>query len=463
MRYVYAIVALGLLVAVHELGHLLAARLLGISVDRFSFGFGPALYSVRWRGLHLTFGAIPLGGFARVRGMNPHEPVLAGDDTAFYAHPAWQRALVCFAGPFTNYVLAVALLGALYMSGTHVPVPMMIGQVQPGGEAARTQLRPGDIVVALDGEPVTRWSQLVDKIADSPGTGVELGLLRQGEPFSVRVYPQVWHGVGRIGVAQQYVYKKHGLLEALPGATGQVHRLMGEALRLTWRMVRGRSVELTSQVTQASDSAASGLESFLRVVVSISVVLALFNLLPLPGLDGGRIAFQVAELVTRRRASAGVETLVHAGGFALLLALIFWVAATDLLRLREPARATLALDAMLPDGGAAGLLSGPSGAPRVPYDGTRGPPVIRTAPMVIGGALPTDARVEPDAGAAPEEQLLPVETLPPELGGPPTDAPPAEPAAAPAPREPEPEPAAPPPARASEPPASAPTAEDGGA
>ncbi|MGQ0507536.1 MAG: M50 family metallopeptidase [Myxococcaceae bacterium] len=329
MRYVFAIIALGVAVTIHELGHYFGARLFGLDVERFTVGFGPPLLSFKPSLTRFTLGAIPFGGFARIRGMNPHDPVHPEDWGSYSTRPAWQRMCVVFAGPLMGYVFSVLLLTVLYLSGTHVPVPMTIGQVEPGSAAARAQVRPGDVVVTVNGEQVFQWHDLVSRIDRTTRGGLEMGLLRQGEPFKIQVVPQSWRGIGRIGVSQQYIYKRHPPAEAFVGAAAQVHRFMGECQRSTWRVVSGKGLEQLNPVpivNQTSDTAWTGLEAFLRVTATLSIILSLVQLLPLPSLDGGKLLFLLFELASRRRVPQGAETMAHVLGFLALLALVCLIA-----------------------------------------------------------------------------------------------------------------------------------------
>ncbi|MFZ5468957.1 MAG: M50 family metallopeptidase [Myxococcota bacterium] len=338
MRYLFAILALGLLVAFHELGHLLAARAFRIKVLRYSVGFGPAIFTFRRGQTEYTLGAIPLGGFVRIQGMNPHEEgARTNDPASFAAKRPGQRLLVLLAGSFFNYLLAIVVLIGLHLAGTHMPVPMTIGAIEPGSAAALAQLRPGDRVAAVEGEPIEQWSRLVERVNDSPGKDLRLTLGREGEKLEVTVQPREENGVGRLGIAQQYVFRRLALGEAVSASFGHAHRLMAEGLRLLWRLLSGKGgVQLTSPigvVKAASDAASTGLDAFLRVLVSISIALAVFNLLPVPALDGGRAAFVAVEAATGRKVSPKVETLLHTLGFVLLIALIFYIAAQDVRRL----------------------------------------------------------------------------------------------------------------------------------
>jgi regulator of sigma E protease len=342
MRYVLAIVALGLLVAFHEYGHLLLARAFRIKVHRFSIGFGPALLTFRRNQIDYTVGAIPLGGFVKIHGMNPHEEGLDPQDPeSFMAKAAWKRMLVIFAGPFFNYLLAVAAIFVLYLAGTHVAVPSTIGGVAPGSEAARAGLRPGDTVLTVDGAPVPKWLDLVEKVNDSPGKTLLFAVGRPEGRVEIPVTPRAdASGTGRIGVEQQFSFRKFSFAEAVPASFAHVHRLFTESLTLMARLVTGKKgVGMSSPlgiVQQASEAAATGWDPFIRMLVNISAALALFNLLPIPALDGGRLLFLIVETITGRPVSPKAETTAHTIGFFALIAVLLYAVVGDIGKMVKP-------------------------------------------------------------------------------------------------------------------------------
>ncbi|MET0402509.1 MAG: M50 family metallopeptidase [Cystobacter sp.] len=336
MHYLPLLLALGLLVALHELGHLVVARLLGIRVERYTFGFGPAVFTWRWRETDYVMGAVPLGGSVRIQGMNPHAPGHGPvEATSFPAQRPWKRMVVLLGGPLANALFSLGVLFALYTTGTHVVVPLTVGTITPGSEAARAQLLPGDRLVSVDGELMESWSGFVELIARRPGREVHLGVERQGEERDVVVRPRVdERGFGRIGVSQQYVYRAHDPGQALLQALAHTGNLVIEAGRWVDRLRLGtQGIALSNPlgvVKQSSGAAGSGLGAFLRVMVSLSMALALFHLLPLPSLDGGRIVFLLIESVSGRKVPPRVETLVHAVGFITLLGMVLTVSLADL-------------------------------------------------------------------------------------------------------------------------------------
>jgi regulator of sigma E protease len=330
MVYLLGLLALGLLVALHELGHLVVAKLLGMRVQRFGLGFGPPVVSFRWGSTEYVLGMVPLGGFVRIAelGPLPAEAVLPSP---------WKRLAVVLAGPLANVLFALVLLFVLYTQGTHVAVPLTVGTVAPGSEAARAQVLPGDRIIRVDGEPLESWSDLVGRVVRSPGRELKLSLEREGVEREVVVRPRADEsGEGRIGVSQQYAFRQLRPGEALVQSLAHTGRVLSEDLGLVERLLRGQPALVLASPEglsrQTSGAASEGSGTFLRLLIWISLGLALLYLLPLPALDGGRLFFLAVELATRRRISPRVETLLHAVGFLVLVAVLLAIVALEVRR-----------------------------------------------------------------------------------------------------------------------------------
>jgi regulator of sigma E protease len=185
------IFALGVIIVVHEAGHLLMAKAFGVRVLTFSVGFGKRLFGFQRGETEYRVAAIPLGGYVRLGGENPDE--ITDDPREFLNKPRWQRVLVYLAGPAMNVVLSVALFAVLFMVGIEVPnlpdQPAVIGGVQEGSSAAAAGLQRGDRIVAIKGEPVENWHQAVISIIGQPGKPVPLTLLRDGRTLQATVVP----------------------------------------------------------------------------------------------------------------------------------------------------------------------------------------------------------------------------------------------------------------------------------
>lgn len=415
MVYLLGLLALGLLVALHELGHLVVAKLLGMRVQRFGLGFGPPVVSFRWGSTEYVLGMVPLGGFVRIAELGPLPAEAA-------LPSAWRRLAVVLAGPLANVLFALVLLFVLYTQGTHVAVPLTVGTVAPGSEAARAQVLPGDRIVRVDGEPLESWSDFVGRVARSPGRELKLSLEREGVEREVVVRPRVDEsGEGRIGVSQQYAFRQLRPGEALVQSLDHTGRVLIEDLGLVGRLLRGQpALGLASPEglsRQTSGAATEGSGTFLRLLTWISLGLALLYLLPLPALDGGRLIFLAVELATRRRISPRVETVLHAVGFLVLVAVLVAIVALDV-------RRRLAAPPVPPPA-----------APMAPAP--MPPPTPRPAPPPSAPAAPAPVAPAPAAPAAPleagEENPAPAEPAPAAPEAPEGEAaPPAPPSPAPA-------------------------------
>jgi regulator of sigma E protease len=326
------LVAFGVLIFVHELGHFLAARASGMRVDRFSIGFGPVIFSRKRGETEWAVSAIPFGGYVRIVGMSPEEKVDPGDRGAYSNQPAWRRFAVILAGPAMNYVTAVLLAFAMIATlGIQEPDPRAaLGDIVPGSAAEQAGLRSGDQVVAIDGAPVEGWPELVAAVVASPGRPLRLSVVRDGSaPLDVVVTPRDVGGRGQLGVAPAMRSLRAGPGEAAATALRLTNQRAWESVAGLGQVVSGRQrAELRGPVGIAQEmarSARAGTSQFLTMVWFISIVLAMFNLLPLPALDGGRLVFLCYEIVTRRRVNQRVESFLHMAGFVAIFGLILAV------------------------------------------------------------------------------------------------------------------------------------------
>lgn len=325
MSFLVLLVTVNALLIAHEVGHLVAAKILGVRVKRLSFGLGPPLLSVRLRGTQYAFRAIPLGAFLAMDESeeNPAEPELGA--------ALARSAGVVLGGPLLSYGVALLALVVVHWSGTHVAVPMTVGQVEPGSEAAQAQLRPGDKILAVDGQPIAEWSELVAAVASGPGITRTLAILRGGEPLLVAVTPHAGsRGEVRLGVQEQYLFRESSLREAVGQAFAHTRRIAQElASRVTKTAAEREDLSTLSPARSLLSRAGEALEGrdrYLRMVAALSLGLALFYALPMPPLDGGKLLLLAAQAALGRRLSTGGQVLAYATGLALLLGLLAWVA-----------------------------------------------------------------------------------------------------------------------------------------
>ena len=199
------IFVLGVLIFVHELGHFLMARRIGVRVLTFSLGFGPKLLSVRRGDTEYCVSAIPLGGYVKMAGENP-EDTRSGASDEFLSKSKWQRFQVLIMGPVMNIVLALVVMAVVLYQGADVPVfeqqPMVVGGVAPNSVAAEAGIRPGDRVIAVDGVRIATWEEFSMLIISRAGRQVRLAIDRDGQRIEQPLVPTAVgkYELGYIGV-----------------------------------------------------------------------------------------------------------------------------------------------------------------------------------------------------------------------------------------------------------------------
>jgi len=331
--YLLAIAALGFLIVVHEGGHYFVARWCQMRIERFSIGFGPGLLKKTSKKTGTTFqlAPIPFGGFVEIRGMNIAEEVDPDDKHAYPNRPAWQRFVTIFAGPATNYVSAIVLAMALYTChGVDVPHWYGVDEAKEGYDA-QGKLAHGDRILAVNHEPLFYHdgSELIERVNAGNGAAVTLTIERNSETRDISIQPKHEnddHGkpVWRIGVKPelQPIAVDVGLLDAAGLAVrypvAQTKKIVAGLHAIVFgdeKADPGGPKRMIDEFTKAfKTSFISGIE----MLMLLSVYLGLFNLFPLPALDGGRLVFLGYEMVTRRRANPKIEAMVHMAGIMVL-------------------------------------------------------------------------------------------------------------------------------------------------
>lgn len=339
-----AILALGLLVIVHEGGHYLMARLSGMRVDVFSIGFGPSLWRFVRGDTTYQIAAVPLGGYVQIAGMNPGEDIDPEDDRAYPNRPAWQRLITIFAGPGINYLFAaLVFMGLNFAVG--VPVPgkgVIVIQIVSGKPAGPAGVQPGDEILRIDGQPVKSKNDVHTLVQRSQGKPITMELLRDGQPKTLQVKPVQEGGAWFIGLGMgESVERKHeGAwpaiiqgFEAPALLTLNTIDQLYEGIRGKTKLEFGGPVEI---VQQMKSRIGMGWVSGLEIVAFISTMLGFFNLLPFPALDGGRLIFLGWEIISRRPVNAKVEQWVHTVGMLILVPLIVFLLGRGVFRLLSP-------------------------------------------------------------------------------------------------------------------------------
>jgi len=349
------ITLIGSLVVVHELGHYAVGRWFGVKAEKFSIGFGPQIWGrVDKRGTLWRIGLLPLGGFVQFAGdMNPSSqadeswkqlPEQERNQT-FQSKTLGQRALIVFAGPAVNFMLAILIfMGFLLAFGKSV-TPPILDAVTPGSPAAVSGLMEGDRVLTLDGRKVETFNDMANEIIMIPGERIILEIERNGarltKEATVAAVTEVdrfgnEYRIGRIGVgASKIETREIGLLEAPWAAVVQTGSVLRQQMIGLGQIISGRRPlsELGGplKIAKVSGEAMSmGLLTFISLAALISINLGFINLLPIPMLDGGHLLLYGIEAVRRRPATPQVQEWAFRAGFAMLAAFMLMVTFNDL-------------------------------------------------------------------------------------------------------------------------------------
>ena len=353
------ILLLGPLVTIHELGHYLVGRWFGVRADAFSIGFGKEIAG--WtdkRGTRWKLAALPLGGYVQFAGdMNPASVPDADwlklppaeRNVCFQAKPLWQRALIVLAGPLANFLFAIGILAAFLIAYGQVVASPTIGKVEAGSVAAAAGLREGDRIVSIGGSKVRAFGDIAQMVAPHPGETLDIELIRGGESLDLDIVAgrkperdefgnEFVRGYLGIGPSQIEVVPV-GPVEAVPLAVGQTRDMVAMMVTGIGQIVTGkRSVhELGGPLKIAKFSGEQlslGWRAFVAFAAFISINLGFINLLPIPVLDGGHLAFYAAEAIRRKPASPKSHEWAFRTGIAFVLALMLFVTINDLASLK---------------------------------------------------------------------------------------------------------------------------------
>lgn len=354
--YIIAFVLLiGTLVVVHELGHYLMGRYFGVKAEKFSVGFGPQLWGrVDKRGTLWRIGALPLGGYVQFAGdMSPASQAdpewlklpEAERNQTFQSKTLWQKALIVFAGPAVNFLLAIAIFMGLLLAYGQSYTPPVADAIMENSAAEAAGLKAGDSFISFNGEEVESFEQLVNEVIMIPNERVSMVIERNGQRIEKQISVQERqdidrfgnvYRIGQIGVAaSERAIREISLLESPWLAVKQTGSILRQQIRGIGQIISGRrSVkELGGPLKIAKISGevfTMGLVSFISLAALISINLGFINLLPIPMLDGGHLFLYAIEAVRKRPASPQVQEWAFRTGFAAVVAFMLLVTFNDL-------------------------------------------------------------------------------------------------------------------------------------
>lgn len=425
----------GILVVIHELGHFLAAKWMGVRVERFSIGFPPRLFGKKIGDTDYCISAIPLGGYVKLSGMidESMDGELTGADHEYSSKPVWKRMVIITAGVIMNFFLAILILSIVSFSKGEIVYPSTeigeigengiaekigfqvgdkitaidgvaintwneiqiefikhlnedisfdivrgdqqlrlvydqewfseknaevldigwvplarVGEIKSDSPAEKSGLQWGDEIVKIDGINVQNWTEMTRIIKENPGNMIKIDYIREGRVQSVDIIPESFAekdsegneiSVGRIGIYIYYETYDISLFKAIENGFKNTFALIALNMRGIWWVITG--TKSASDVIGgpimiaklAQDAAEVGWDRLWNLTAALSAILAFFNILPIPALDGGHLVFLILEGILGKPISTRTKLLVQQVGMAILLTLIVFIIYIDIRRL----------------------------------------------------------------------------------------------------------------------------------
>ncbi|QOG13181.1 RIP metalloprotease RseP [Arcobacter sp. FWKO B] len=337
MGLITFLLVLSLLIFIHELGHFLAARYFGVTVHKFSIGFGKPIYKKYYKGTLWQVATIPLGGYVQMKGQDDMHPTLqdSGSDSYNQKKP-WQRIVILFAGPFANFFLAAILFFFIAILGSNNISPT-IGTVLENSPAQKAGLMADDVILKINDKDIKSWDDL-SKIIKKSNEPLRFIVLRENKQRAITLYPQMMDSKNMFGEdirqkmigispAPKIITVEHSPLEAIAFAYEKTIESSKMIFLGVQKLIQGivPSSEIGGVITIGkviSDASEVGLVALLGITALISVNLGVLNLLPIPALDGGHIMFNLYEMITRKKPNEKVLLNLTIGGWVILIFLM---------------------------------------------------------------------------------------------------------------------------------------------
>lgn len=343
------VVVLGVLIFVHELGHFLVARKVGVKVLTFSIGFGPKLLKKVVGETEYAISAFPLGGYVRLLGDDPKEPVDQGEvHRSFLNQSVPKKMAIVFAGPFFNLLLAWVVFIAIFMMGVPV-LTAEVGEVQEGSPAYHGGLQAGDVVLEMDGKKVNQWEDIRGFLQATEGRETTLVVDRGGQKITVKVFPALKETKNIFGEPQMQwligvspkgtvITQRYDPLTSIYLGTKRTVEITELTIVGIVKLLQGKLPAKTIggpiMIAQmAGQQASQGFLNVLVFVAILSINLGVINLLPIPILDGGHLVFFAIEGIMGRPVSLRKREVAQQIGLFILIFLMLFAIYNDVERI----------------------------------------------------------------------------------------------------------------------------------
>lgn len=355
------LIVLGIVVFVHEWGHYIVAKMCGVKVESFSLGFGPEIFGFYDRsGTRWKISLLPLGGYVKMFGdadpaSTPDEKVYQMSDAekrvAFFYQPVAARAAIVFAGPAINFIFTFIVFMFLFTLQGQPFTPPRLGEVMEGSPAALAGLKPGDVIQKIDNVAITRFEEIRREVSAARTESLKLVVDRAGAMVELTVTPKIAevkdrfgsvHKVSQIGVkaeAGKMEYRKLELVPAVGATVNEMGSMVTTTLKAIGQIVMGTrgTEELGGPLRIAEMSGKVGKEGIVPLIwfmAVISLSLGLFNLFPIPLLDGGHLFFYAIEAIKGSPVHESIMDFTSRIGYALIIGMMIFFTWNDLVQLR---------------------------------------------------------------------------------------------------------------------------------
>ncbi len=350
MEWLAVVIVFSVMILVHEFGHFLTALKVGVKVEAFSLGLGPKLFSFKRGGIEYKVSAIPFGGYVKMAGDEPDKE-LKGQPWEFLSAPVANRLKIVFAGPLLNYILGFILFSLVFYVG-YPTLTSRIGGLVDGYPAKAAGIKAEDKIMAIDGKTVSNWEEVTGAIRKKTQGPMALTVERAGAKMDISVIPQVKETkdilgkkvrIAQIGItpSEKVEYTRYGFFKSFWMGGKKLIDITVLTYRGLWSLITGQlpfkeSVSGPVGIFNFMAAAARmGIMPLLQLTAYISALLAIFNLLPIPALDGGYILFFLTEKIRGKPFSRKAQETAMQVGWTFLIALMLFATYNDIFRLMK--------------------------------------------------------------------------------------------------------------------------------
>ena len=339
LQIVAVLFGLGLLIFIHELGHFAMAKFYKVKVLKFAFGFGKELIGFTKGETRYSICLFPFGGMVAMAGENPDDAT--GQKDEFLSLPFYKKVMIVFAGPFMNYILAILMFAFIFniWGLAVISEEAQIGALAKDSCAEKAGLLIDDQIISIDGTEIQDWIDLTKNIKDKAEKEINVKILRQDKEleFNFILDKNPTTGSGMLGIQPVIIKEKTPFFKSFYYACDTALYQTTFTLQYLWdKLIKWEKPEVAGPIgviQVMAKSAKSGFESYIRLLAVISVALGLFNLLPIPLVDGGMIVLFLLEGIIRKKISTKVISVYNSIGLALILIIFLFATYSDLIRL----------------------------------------------------------------------------------------------------------------------------------